>query len=706
MNWTEGALARHSRRKGWDKDAARQKEYFAKARARKNEVTGKRKLDPSSFIPDYIPRPEDHPHTPPTTRKKPNGSRKRLIYQKNDRDGRASSASSRSSGLRSGRSTRNSHEERRQSRRHESIDSKRRKLLEKTDWTGINFQKPIVVDFSWQKSHGPKHSLTQQLASNTNRHLVEDLSRKERHHKNRMGNTPDRGYGDSMRIQIGGHDLRWSRASNSIRSPVSHRSRLPAIESRKPRLGDHSSPSMSSNSPSRISNILTADQDHMPSPEARTSTLKARISANTDPDVTQDALQRYHDRKKRRKVSDKPKFIVRSSPSIIHHPQPTRETRLSFLPSQSPDSEAAESTRAQVGQPDRDLNRTTRDDHKWNLWLNPPNVVEDEALITRGEGAASQRSISPGISHYWECSKSQSQSSFEDMINEEAVQQRSNSAIVISSGSSSSSSDGLDLEDAVPNSSVQETGEIRVTKPGSREEEPQPGPVAIQKLHQSEESPTIGRDLIIPSATQLPKAPNVQDLMDLLIEEEREEAEPRNPAREPTPEDEDEDEIWKRFVFDDDISEIKRKAHDEARQQTTRNLRQTTTDVASDLAEPPSIIWNEPSSSPKAMLSSCRQFPLVHTDELLTSSEAPTTESTNSIIAHVGSPQPQSDFRFHHPRLFVGRLASGPLPDLTPNPPPLQPLKRGRGRPRKRRDISRPDFRAMPNFDGDPIEEG
>lgn len=707
MNWTEGALARHSRRKGWDKDAARQKEYFAKARARKLDGGNKRKLDATPFIPDFIPRPQDHPPTPSTVQKKVNGSRKPLIYQKNERDGKASSPSSRSLGSRSGRSTRSSHEERRHSQRHESIDAKRRKLLEKKDWTGISFQKPIVVDFSWQKSHGLRHLSAQQGAYNTKRDMVEDLSRKARNHKSRVGKVRDRDHEDSMRIQIGSQNLRWSRASNTIRSPASHRSHLTATESRRSRHVDGTSPSAPSNTSSGYFNQRTADQSCMTSSDAPDTTQRAQRSSRTDPKPIQEGVQRHHGRGKRR-VSDKPKYTVRSSPAVIHQPQPTRETRLSFLPRQSPDSEAAESTRAQVGQPDRDFNRTARDDRKWNRWLNPPEVVKEQGLSAREEEAAAQRNISPGISQYLVQSESQTRSSCEDAINEEVAQERSGSVISISSGSSSSSSDDLDSEDVGPNPVLQETREISTPKPDTGDEEHQAKPTPVQKPHQVEECPVLSRGLTIPTTTQLPKAPNVQDLMDLLIEEEGDETDHRHPAREPTPEDEDEDEIWKRFVFDDDISEISRRAHDEARQQTTQDLCRAGADVASDLAEPPSMTRHEPSSSLRTTIGSCKQYLLAHTDdELLTSSEAPTIESTNSIIAHAGSPKPQSDFRFHQPSLFIGRLASGPLSDLTPNPTPSQPLKRGRGgRPRKQRDISRPDFRAMPNFDDDPIEEG
>src|SRR6478609_2791856 len=87
MNWTEGALARHSRRKGWDKDAARQKQYFAKARARKNAPASSKGLVVESFVPDYIPQTERHQDRPSissTPAKKQKTPKRKLIHRQQD----------------------------------------------------------------------------------------------------------------------------------------------------------------------------------------------------------------------------------------------------------------------------------------------------------------------------------------------------------------------------------------------------------------------------------------------------------------------------------------------------------------------------------------------------------------------------------------------------------------------------------------------
>ncbi|KAL2687024.1 hypothetical protein Neosp_004573 [[Neocosmospora] mangrovei] len=82
------------------------------------------------------------------------------------------------------------------------------------------------------------------------------------------------------------------------------------------------------------------------------------------------------------------------------------------------------------------------------------------------------------------------------------------------------------------------------------------------------------------------------------------------------------------------------------------------------------------------------------------------TVDTDSAAAQPGSPQPvQPEFKFHHPNLFVGRLASNG-PANMPCAPSTATSKMGR-RPkaRGRREQGRPDFRTMPDYDGDPIEE-
>jgi hypothetical protein len=198
-----------------------------------------------------------------------------------------------------------------------------------------------------------------------------------------------------------------------------------------------------------------------------------------------------------------------------------------------------------------------------------------------------------------------------------------------------------------------------------------------------------------------------------------------------TPNAEDEDEIWKRFVFDNDTIEITRKARDEANEQTKRDLGLKKTNelhtfedlfLASSSTAPPSDVAEPPSATRDKSLSMKQTFGIaddqigkpLSTDsdsdsdlEGRPSAEAAaktdTADTIDSIVAQPPSPRPpQAEFKFYQPQLFIGRLASD-APSDTPSVPLYAP-KKGR-RWRKRRDMGRPDFRAMPDYDDDPIEE-
>ncbi|KAM0203389.1 hypothetical protein ACHAPQ_003313 [Fusarium lateritium] len=432
MNWTEGALARHSRGKGWDKDAARQKQYFAKARARKHAPASSKGLDVTSFVPDYISQPQhsqERQSTNSTSSRKQRTPRRGLVYKQPEVANKSENNLPKDTSTRQGKGsaeneqTSNMHIDKDQ--QDLGIAEKRRRLLEKADWTGVITQKPALVDFSWRKEQSAK---------------------------------------------------------------------LPT----------------------------------------------------------------------------KPVYDYRP-------------------------------------------------------------------------GLTSRRS------RQMDC----------------------------------------------PNSSGYGTNESS-TKPGT--------------------------DLVIPLRSQLPAIPNAPDLLDLLaaVEERHGVANDAPASREPTPDAEDEDEIWKKFVFDDDSIETSRKARQEAHEQTKRDLglkksnallpffesTLSSSSVAppSDVAEPPSTLRN---SSYLHKDSNHNE-----TDDRAQDLREPSgavqnkdiESTTDSVIAHPASPQPvHAEFKFHQPRLFVGRLAN----DAPCNPPSAslydQPRK-GR-RPRKRREKERPDFRAIPNYNDDPIEE-
>ncbi|VUC23717.1 unnamed protein product [Clonostachys rosea] len=166
----------------------------------------------------------------------------------------------------------------------------------------------------------------------------------------------------------------------------------------------------------------------------------------------------------------------------------------------------------------------------------------------------------------------------------------------------------------------------------------------------------------------------------------------------------DDDEIWKKFIFDNDSDFTESTAgevqagtatelinnqsscHPVHVQSTPNGDTEITSSDNSVSENPGGFEWSSDETSSN-LLENC----LIE-GKLQLYEQGPSS----------GNPEQQDDFKFHHPRPFIGRLAS--QTDATPMPMD-SPLKRGRGRPKKKRDMQRPDIRALPNFDGDPIDD-
>ncbi|KAK7408380.1 hypothetical protein QQX98_009476 [Neonectria punicea] len=713
MNWTEGALARHSRRKGWDKDAARQKQYFAKARARKSETAPKRTLHASSFIPDYIPRSPQVQHqqqTPSPTRTKQTTSRKRLFSQRDGKGDPAATPLGQRAHPPLGKHRldldNTGKQPSQQGNSSVNLDAKRRKLLEKNDWTGVSFQKPILVDFSWQSGDARKPVPLDVDSRPAKRQRISELPRKgndTRGSKNLFDSD------DQMNIRIGSQDLRWSRDSNTVRSSTSQDRPLPTFAAWASQQGD------SSNTRIRSSSSRSARHPVQPPSGAEglsetTSSDSERQGRTTSPanETELSSLGRLDGR--RTKTPDQPRYVVTSSPPVIHHPQPTRGKRLALFDIRSPVPEDVDSVVAQIGAPNHTSDRVTNDDAQWNQWLNARDCSRPRSNPDDREDDEALPSISPGISHYRD--GSENCRLLPSTCETACERELSDSNGSTTCPSTPVPSDTVSPASVRPGSELLMLSEHRSWRPDERPGTTPPTTRTMSFKLGGDEGRDEGRtkagdDLLLPSRDELPKAPNVQDLIDLLEMEE----EKGQPEQTGSPEEiaVDEDEIWKRFVFDEDCTEINRKARHEAQQQTAGDLYRAPSGLPSDVTEPPSTSRDSPSTSPASIASLAIDSPESSScanehgssDVALTE----TTGTANSNTAHFGSPKPQhSDFKFHQPSAFVGRLASLP-PTNNTRPMQWQSTKRGRGRPRKRRGGGRPDFRTMPDYDDDPIEE-
>ncbi|GKU00366.1 hypothetical protein FLAG1_02486 [Fusarium langsethiae] len=368
MNWTEGALARHSRRKGWDKDAARQKQYFAKARARKNAPSSSKGLDIVSFVPDYIKQPQpqqpqNHYSTSSTPAKKQKTPKRKLVHIQNDNNKTSCRDLVHGINIELPKSGGEPSLVRHSKKDSQELDiaTKRRKLLEKNDWIGVSTQKPLMVNSAWRKDRSPRPQGT----SNFRQDLTPLIPTYDQYgHSNKR--TLGRLSNNEMRINIGSQNLRWSRESNSVRS-FATRQGLPTHVSSSPDRSLNQGPISPYQLPSSVQAPITAitkPRKCDTSPDRLDSRNKLSRLSNPTLDT---AYGNSSQKPSRREGPDEPRFVARAQIPIIHQPKPTRETQPSMFNIRSPDLEETMSTTAVLGAPRRSSNRITPEDIRWNL---------------------------------------------------------------------------------------------------------------------------------------------------------------------------------------------------------------------------------------------------------------------------------------------------------------------------------------------------
>ncbi|VUC23718.1 unnamed protein product [Clonostachys rosea] len=378
MNWTEGALARHSRRRGWNEDAARQKQYFAKARAhqcQRSVLTNTSEGVNSNFIPDHIPQ------TPKSALINPRiASISQTSSQKSRRRARRPSNECRKMAPETFESP---FFEMGRKRARDSpvakslspnppppdIESKRRRLLEKRDWTGVEVQKPLIVDFS--------HPRPENLFSHQRKGAY-------------------RGHGssaykadDPMKIRIGAHNLEWSHGNNSLLTPSLTSELLPSLQDwdslgsctpvHVPSSPSHSSLGMCT-SPSVQANILP--------PNCHIQGTSYDVGSLLGQDTNCQSMDGCG--------GDEPKYKVQSTPREFHHPQPSRGERPRLFDLRSPEPEPPGSMIVELGGPVPYQNLD--EEEEWRNWLHSiDDFSVDQNFILDGEYQLSS-TLTPGIS--------------------------------------------------------------------------------------------------------------------------------------------------------------------------------------------------------------------------------------------------------------------------------------------------------------------
>lgn len=167
----------------------------------------------------------------------------------------------------------------------------------------------------------------------------------------------------------------------------------------------------------------------------------------------------------------------------------------------------------------------------------------------------------------------------------------------------------------------------------------------------------------------------------------------------------DDDEFWKRFVFDGCSSEPEQATHHGEVATTRPSLERSQPSCDPASAQPP--------PDGDADIAACNNLPPQGQEDLVCSpgeasriipEDYPIEDKSrpDDQGGSSGNPEQQQDFKFSQPRLFIGRLTSrANVTQTSLGPPP----KRGQGGASRKRDAQRPNIRGLPDFDGDPIED-
>lgn len=198
MNWSNGQLARHSRR-SYNNDATKQKQYFAQAKRQKVTVSLKRKYSAEDFVPSYLKDLPEKSDGPVQDAARHRGSRRKTLTLQSvpetvqqvtgySKDGKRLEMETRLHNLTEQNDT--------------SIDAMRRKLLRQNDWSGVELQKPVIIRYPEATGSATK----------IQRRILHDQLRSP------LVKTSSNHVSTGAVIKIASQEYRWSPGNRSIRT--------------------------------------------------------------------------------------------------------------------------------------------------------------------------------------------------------------------------------------------------------------------------------------------------------------------------------------------------------------------------------------------------------------------------------------------------------------------------------------------------------
>ncbi|KAI0099445.1 hypothetical protein F4814DRAFT_453326 [Daldinia grandis] len=332
MNWTEGNLSRHSRGRQRNELLTRQKQHFAKVRNNTLKSDVKRSPVSISFLGTQYSRDlKRRDGSSSAVYRSPSSP---LLAEKRKR------ARSSLDGL--------DHQS--------STQEKRKRLLEKADWVGLNLQQPIDITFpgQLQTSAGSRWSKVERPRVRMTRKHREDMPRLGVAHNSR---------GSFLKIQIGTREI-LSNTSISSQSKIKRYSLIPQPITGLPR-GKSNLTSSPEPSQTRRPYVVSRNSQPPQVPEGERHRIVWEQQGSACPKTIKKSL-----------VPEEPTHVVYSS-SIIHEPTPLRAnyfTVLRWTPSGSDDQG---SMQVEIDRRLRPIPLSQEVDEKiWRNWMSTSSMVQ------------------------------------------------------------------------------------------------------------------------------------------------------------------------------------------------------------------------------------------------------------------------------------------------------------------------------------------
>ncbi|KAI1658116.1 hypothetical protein F4813DRAFT_388897 [Daldinia decipiens] len=334
MNWTEGNLSRHSRGRQRNELLTRQKQHFAKVRNNLLKSDVKRSPVSISFLGTQYSRDlKRRDDSSSAAYKLPSSP---LLAEKRKR--------ARSSLDNPDHQT--------------STREKRKRLLERADWVGLNLQQPIDITFpgQLQASIGSRWSKVERSRVRMIRKHREDS------HTSRPGGSPN-SHDPSLKIQIGSQQI----LSNTTISPQSKIKRYSLV------------PQPTTGLPRRKSNLTSSpepSQTRRPYVVSRNSQLSQVPKDERHGIAGEHQGGAYPEAVKKSLFPEDPTHVVYSS-SIIHEPTPLRANCFTVLRWTPPGSDDQGSMQVEIGRPLRPVTLSQGiDEEIWKNWVSTSSMIQ------------------------------------------------------------------------------------------------------------------------------------------------------------------------------------------------------------------------------------------------------------------------------------------------------------------------------------------